>query len=206
MPSHITTCFRGRKGSGDALLWVLTFTGIVPVEQQQIMIALHLLWESRLIIRPAMAWGVMLDRHWASFQWWKILNMLHLPEMPRDSLLRHPSLSKHFTAEFPRNRCNERKRLTLSPFQSLKQSSGFLLGFWAFFFFRESLFWTLHHTFSSHPLTTRSCCDQHDEIAEKKSEKLWWWFSACVFLSCVRMVCWQESQVVGGLVRFPLQN
>lgn len=30
-----------------------------------------------------------------------------------DSLLRHPSLSKHFTAEFPHNSCSERKRLTL---------------------------------------------------------------------------------------------
>lgn len=56
------------------------------------MIALHILWESRLSVRPAMVWGVMLDRHWAFFQWRKMRNM-YFPEMPHDSQLRHPSLN-----------------------------------------------------------------------------------------------------------------
>lgn len=57
------------------------------------MVALHTLWESRLIVRPAMIWGVMLDRHWARFQRWRTVNMLHLPKTPCDTLLTHPLLS-----------------------------------------------------------------------------------------------------------------
>lgn len=125
-------------------------------------IALHPLWESRLIVRPAMVWGVMLNRHWACFQRWRTVNKLHLPKTPHDTLLRRPllstgSISKCFIAVFPHKTSCESKSLSLSLslFQSPRQSWGgaskHLAPCWAFeiHFFRENLFLTLHHASSS---------------------------------------------------------